>query len=803
MSLKQYFLSRYGTSTSGMVGQYSRCLEKLAKFKNHVAFSARCKREGVLPSSLRVKSPVDTVRGREIAERASRQFLSERLRIANYKHKQLEDEAKWRKLGLRHAIDETDFEKVDKISQDHAEKTFLQTREKQREKFVRMSGNQGHAGRQSASGKREDCSATSEKTSWVLNFSKHELTEAEKSTLERGLNFSHCPSKIPRENIIAGVESALIKCKDKQKAERVRATVASVLNTTTRPQKSNTSKEEREALRTLQTNDQIIILPADKGNATVILDKDEYERKARDLLSHPPFRKVDKDPTKRNEYRVNDTLKRLLTRRAIDRVTYDRLRVSVNGSCTPLFYGSVKIHKPERPLRPIVSAIGSATYDMSKYVSNILSEYVQRCNSYLRNTQDFVRKLEEVKIKEDEILVSFDVKSLFTSVPVPDAISAIKELVEKDEDFESRTGITTKTLIEMIHTCLSSTSFQFRSEHFELTDGLAMGSPLSPAVANLFMAALEEKAIATFPNPPAIWHRFVDDIFSIIQRNKVDALVDHLNAQNPSIKFTVEREAEGKLPFLDVKVHRCEGGSLKTSIYRKSTHTGAYLNYESNHPTSAKQSVVSSLMDRVSNITLGEDEKRREEKRVKRELEANGYPPNMIQRTKRKMKQRQAAKKKSQMPEQTTQITATIPYVRGISEAISRIVAPLGIRTVMKPTKRKWSLMKGAKDKRPSESRTGVVYALGCTECPKVYVGETARTAQQRIKEHIDHAKKGNAEMSAIAKHVLETGHAMHWKPRILKTERKTIERKVHEAFAIHTLTKRAEDFVMNQDKGM
>ena len=113
--------------------------------------------------------------------------------------------------------------------------------------------------------------------------------------------------------------------------------------------------------------------------------------------------------------------------------------------------------------------------------------------------------------------------------------------------------------------------------------------------------------------------------------------------------------------------------------------------------------------------------------------------------------------RKSQLLEQTTQITATIPYVRGISEAISKMVAPLGIRTVMKQTKRKWSLRKGAKDKRPSESRTGVVYALGCTECSKVYVGETARTAQQRIKEHLDHAKKGNAEMSAIVKHVLET----------------------------------------------
>ena len=78
-------------------------------------------------------------------------------------------------------------------------------------------------------------------------------------------------------------------------------------------------------------------------------------------------------------------------------------------------------------------------------------------------------------------------KSLFTSVPVPDAIRAITDSIEADDDFENRYNISTKTLIEMINICLASTSFQFRSHHYELTDGLAMGYPLLPAVANLFI----------------------------------------------------------------------------------------------------------------------------------------------------------------------------------------------------------------------------------------------------------------------------------------------------------------------------
>ena len=82
-----------------------------------------------------------------------------------------------------------------------------------------------------------------------------------------------------------------------------------------------------------------------------------------------------------------------------------------------------------------------------------------------------------------------------------------------------------------------------------------------------------------------------------------------------------------------------------------------------------------------------------------------------------------------------------MPYVRGVSEAVARILRPLGIRTVMQSQQRKCVLMQGAKDRLPADTQPGVVYALGCKDCPKFYIEETARTAKKRAEEPLNHAK--------------------------------------------------------------
>ena len=118
-----------------------------------------------------------------------------------------------------------------------------------------------------------------------------------------------------------------------------------------------------------------------------------------------------------------------------------------------------------------------------------------------------------------------------------------------------------------------------------------MGSPVSPPVACIFMSRLEEHALATFQTRPSTWYRFMDDVFAIVKKTVVNDLLAHLNDQNSSIKFTMESEKDGKLPFMDVIVTRCGGNKLGTTVYRKATHTGRYLHFNSNNPESLKRSV--------------------------------------------------------------------------------------------------------------------------------------------------------------------------------------------------------------------
>ena len=122
----------------------------------------------------------------------------------------------------------------------------------------------------------------------------------------------------------------------------------------------------------------------------------------------------------------------------------------------------------------------------------------------------------------------------------------------------------------------------------------------------------------------------------------------------------------------------------------------------------------------------------------------------------------------------------------------------------MRPTTLTWQLMKYAKDTKPKGETPGVIYTLGGTDCAQIYIGETMRTAKQRMREHKYHTRSGHLDTSAIAEHTHEKSHPMHWGARILAHESDKTKRKVKEAFAIRTTEKkRGADKHMNQDKGL
>ena len=221
-------------------------------------------------------------------------------------------------------------------------------------------------------------------------------------------------------HLVITVSASLLSCvKNEQDASELRGSVCSVLKRCKLPP-PNITKEERVALSNLRKKDNIVFLPADKGNATVVMDCSEYEGKVRTLLGDPVYKKVKSDPTPATERRVLKEVRQLERESLIPSDLGRRLKP--NASRPPKLYGFPKIHKPDVPLRPIVSSIGSPTYGLSRHMTDLITPLAGRTSSYVRNSKHFVEMLQGVRLQPEEVMVSFDVKSLFTNVPISEAL---------------------------------------------------------------------------------------------------------------------------------------------------------------------------------------------------------------------------------------------------------------------------------------------------------------------------------------------------------------------------------------------
>ena len=211
----------------------------------------------------------------------------------------------------------------------------------------------------------------------------------------------------------------------------------------------------------------------------------------------------------------------------------------------------------------------------------------------MKNSTHFVQRIAQTSLGESDIMVSFDVVSLFTRVPVDEALQVITELLRQDDTLMDRTAIPAPDLCHLIELCLKSMYFRFGDLFYEQAEGAAMGSPLSPVVANLYKEAFEKQTLEAALRRPTFWVRYVDDVFSIWPHDtqSLDEFLGHLNSQKPTIQFTMEKEEDGKIAFLDVLVQK-KGTLATTSIFRKKTHTDRYRNYDSHHHARIKSSII-------------------------------------------------------------------------------------------------------------------------------------------------------------------------------------------------------------------
>ena len=182
-------------------------------------------------------------------------------------------------------------------------------------------------------------------------------------------------------------------------------------------------------------------------------------------------------------------------------IGYDRLRATY--SATPQPYGLPKIHKPEVPWRPIVSSIDSPTYNLAKFLTRIISSLLGKTSTFVKDSGDFVEKTRSIRLEEGSILVSFDVTSLFTKVLIAEALEVIGKRLEEQEAEERNLTLSVASIKRLLHLCLKSTYSMWNNRFYQQKEEVAMGNPLSPVVANIYMEHFEALAIESARLKPA------------------------------------------------------------------------------------------------------------------------------------------------------------------------------------------------------------------------------------------------------------------------------------------------------------
>ena len=542
--LPQVITRRYGLPTLRLFRKYEKAYQKVEKLKCDRKFLIVCKSHEVLPRFLHFKLYRKTLHNSKLYRSWQFKLLHLEITSKNRQILKFQKSLEECKTNLKSSVSVLDFICMNNFIENSIKK-FTEKISETHEKKLKNLGISSHM-------------YPLDPNLVIFNYSNRILTDQERNLLTLGLNFKLPMYKLNFFDYFLSFENlySYLSKFEIYNPHNVPNILKNTLHNIAHkyfykfsPHKVFCpffSKHEINTLRNLSKDRSITICRPDKGTGVVILDKLDYENKMFTILNDASkFKQLQHiDPLHlilRCEDKINRFLRQLKSSNTITPNTYTTLFTS--GSTPGIIYGLLKTHKPNNPLRPILSACNTPNYNIAKYLVTLLTPLTT--NQYtIKNSYEFVQTITNIS-SINRIMYSFDVESLFTNIPLNETVDiCLNKIFANSNTFHNFNKKQLKTLLEL---ATKETYFIFDNKTFQQIDGVAMGSPLGPTLANIFMCHHEQQWLDNCPTKikPQLYQRFVDDTFLLFnnQQNPKQFL-DYLNKLHNNIKFTSESKKQ-------------------------------------------------------------------------------------------------------------------------------------------------------------------------------------------------------------------------------------------------------------------
>ena len=595
----------------------------------------------------------------------------------------------------------------------------------------------------------------------------------------------------------------------------------------------NLHREEAAALKELKDNKRIIIKPADKGSAVVILDREQYLWEGyRQLEDKHYYLKLTKPIYTDTKPIIEKIVQTLQDKKFINA----KQKQYLLGDPEPrarLFYMLPKIHKdPSKwskpheipPGRPIVSDCSSETYYTAEFLDYYLNPLSTLHPSYIKDTYDFVEKIKKLHIPENAMLFTMDIDSLYTNIDTPQGLQAIKNTFWKHPN-KNRPD---KELLQLLEINLTRNDFEFNGEFFLQIKGTAMGKKFAPAYANIFMAEWETSALAACNKQPLYYYRYLDDIWGVWHHSEeeFEQFLFTLNNHNTSIKLK-STTSKTSVDFLDTTTYKGQDflntSKLDIKVFFKETDTHALLHKTSHHPKHTYAGLVKSQLLRFHRICTQKEDFKQATMALFSALRTRGYSRSFLRKSLKTFRE-------TRKPQVVSKI---LPFIITYSASAARLVrviktnfqktmigtnilqdhriiaafkknrnlqdylvkAKISPLLALKPRghgeffkHQTWLRSKYNKNVYKTQAwgntqSKNCVYLITCAQCGQQYVGETKNSIAVRFTQHRYNILRKKETHTPLVHHFLQHGWqsvqatVMQMSPNWTGSQRKRAER--------------------------